>query len=205
MRVDKIVLRAILNTLAAIAVLFVLLFSAVAIIFPSTMMQFTYDLGMDGASIHFAERAYERGEKIYFIGFATEVAIGIEDYEEIDVCGEKFIKDNEFAKYCESREKKVGQPEGAYAKYIYGQICVAKYYRGKKIAAVERAFALNGERTFETGNPVAAVLFTAIGEEDKTSVALVVQKMETFDVNGLSAADQSYFNSLLGFAREKAV
>ena len=41
----------------AAALLFVFMFSALIFIYPSTMMEITYDLGMDSASISFAETA----------------------------------------------------------------------------------------------------------------------------------------------------
>ena len=79
MNIDKVILRVILNTLAAVAALFVFLFSTLIIFFPSTMMNFTYDMGMDAASISYARREYKRTDKIYYIARATETAIGIGD------------------------------------------------------------------------------------------------------------------------------
>ncbi|MBQ8658733.1 MAG: hypothetical protein IJ506_06325 [Clostridia bacterium] len=199
MRVDKVILRAVLSTLAAIVALFVLLFSALAIIYPSTMMQFTYDLGMDGASIHFATRAYERSEEVYYAAFATEVAIGIEDYAEIDSCGEKLIKDKKFGEYCQDRDEKIGKSEGSYQKYIYGQVCVAKYQRGKVEKAIARAFELNGTG-FAENNPVASLLVAALVEQDENCVSAIVERLNAFDRSALSESEQTYLDSLIALA-----
>jgi len=180
MRGDKLILKAVLSTLAAIVALIVLLFSALAIFFPSTMMQFTYKLGMEDASIHFAERAYNRSNEIYFAAFATEVAIGAGDFEEIDSCGEKFIKNKKFAAYCQECDEKFHASEGAYSRYIYGQVCVAKYKKGKQEKALARAMELNGA-TFTEGNPISAVLRAAILKKDKPTVEAVLNVLKGFN------------------------
>jgi len=183
MRGDKVILKAVLSTLAAIVALIVLLFSALAIFFPSTMMSFTYKLGMEDASIHFAERAYDRSKEIYFSAFATEVAIGVGDLEEIDVCGEKFIKDKKFATYCEEKDQSFNVSAGSYSRYIYGQVCVAKYQRGKAEKAVARAVELNGT-SFVEGNPITAVLHAAIRKQDTSTVEAVLNVLKGFDKTG---------------------
>ncbi len=189
MRGDKIILKAVLSTLAAIAALFLLLFSALAIFFPSTMMKFTYDLGMEDASLHFAERAYERSDEIYFVAFATEVAIVAEDFKEIDVYGEKFIKDKKFSEYCEEKDEAFNAQSGSYRRYVYGQICVAKYKKGKAEKAIARAVELNGG-TFVEGNPISAVLHVALQKQDKTTVQEILNVLKTFDKTGTGVDGQ---------------
>ncbi len=196
MRGDKIILKAVLSTLAAIVTLIVLLFSALAIFFPSTMMKFTYDLGMGDASLHFAQRAYERSDEIYFVAFATEVAIVEEDFKEIDAYGEKFIKDKKFNEFCQEKDESFNAQTGSYRRYVYGQICVAKYKRGKAEKAVARAVELNGG-TFVEGNPISAVLHAALRKQDKTTVQAVLNVLKTFDKAGAGVDAQVLDRTIL--------
>ena len=76
---------------------------------------------------------------------ATETAIEIEDFQEIEVCGLKMISDEEFFTYC-------AEKDSAYVDYIYGEIGVAKYNRGKTEEAVEFVFANTSENAFPRNN-----------------------------------------------------
>jgi galactose-1-phosphate uridylyltransferase len=62
--------------------------------FPSTMMGLTYNLGMDKSSIYFAECAYSRSDDVYYIAYATEIAIEGESIDKIieDEIGIVFAK-----------------------------------------------------------------------------------------------------------------
>ncbi|MBO5411492.1 MAG: hypothetical protein J6A38_00190 [Clostridia bacterium] len=191
MGVDKIIWRAILSTLAAVVLLIMFLFVALVCFYPSTMMELTYKLGMDKQSIRFAERAYKRSDDVYYIAYATEVAIGIESYEKIDVCGEKFISDTEFEEYCLSENP-------TYKQYVYGQVCVAKYEREQKDEAVERAFELLEEGAFPKNNAVVAVLLTALSENDGQTVAKIQIKMTELQ-GKISPTDKPYFDEILAF------
>ena len=96
MRVDKVIARAALSTVAAILLLCAMMIATLCLAFPQTVMKLTYDLGMDGASVKFATIAYERSENnVYYIAYATEVAIGAEDYENVRSCGKTFVQDKE--------------------------------------------------------------------------------------------------------------
>ena len=83
MRVDKVILRAFLSTFTAIILLLAFMLVALIGLYPSTMMEITYDLGMDASSIRYAERAYDWSKDEYFIANAMEMAIGLKDYEKI--------------------------------------------------------------------------------------------------------------------------
>ncbi|MBE5739852.1 MAG: hypothetical protein E7349_03230 [Clostridiales bacterium] len=197
MSVDKVILKAVLNTLAAIAALFVFLFSALIIFYPSTMMKFTYDMGMDAASISYAKREYKRTSEIYYIARATETAIGLGDAEKILSCGEIFIADEDFASYCaEINANKPENTKGGYEQYIYGQVCVSEYALGKKTEAVERAFGYIGD-AFPVQNAVAAVLISALVKGDIQTVELIKGKMEQLQVANLSEADKAYYAEIL--------
>ena len=54
MSVDKVIIRTFLSTLAAIALLFGIMLLALVAFFPSTMMELTYNLGLDASSIRYA-------------------------------------------------------------------------------------------------------------------------------------------------------
>ena len=195
MGVDKIVLRAFLSTLLAIVILIAGMALVLVAAFPSTLMELSYDLGMDKSSIWYAKRAYKRSDDIYFIAFATDVAIGMGDCEKIEYCGEKMLADDEFAAYC--AEKSESLPESVsmtYDQYVYGQVCVAIYEQGKKEDAVDRAFELTSG--FPKNNAVVAVLYTAIGERDSATVALIKGKMEQMK-STLTDTDGAYFEWVL--------
>lgn len=200
MRVDKVILRAALSTLAAIVILFGFMIFALCYIYPSTMMNIAYDLGMDGASITCAKRSYKRSDEVYYIAFATEVAILSEDYEEIAKCGALFAEDDEFATYCKTRNGELGSDvQGTYEQYVYGQICVAEYQIGEKAEAVNDAFAYVGN-AFPQNNAVVAVLVTALGEHDLTTVESIKGKMEQLQ-NGIPEQDKAYFGDVLALAQ----
>ncbi len=194
---DKVILRAILNTLAAVAVLFVFLFSTLIIFFPSTMMKFTYNMGMDAASISYARREYKRTDEIYFIERATRTAIGLGDAEKIFSCGTAFIADDDFALYCEQRN--AYETEGAiggYEQYIYAQVCVSEYALGRKTEAVERAFGFIKD-SFPVQNPAAAVLVKALVKKDVQTVELIKGKMEQLQQANLSETDKAYYAEMV--------
>lgn len=190
MDADKIILKSILNTLLAILILFVFMFGMLFAFFPSTMMGITYRFGMDGASIYFAERSYRDSGEIYFISYATEVAIGCDDYAKIESCGEAFIADEEFASYCAERNEQIGDVGGTYQQYVYVNVCLSKYQTKGGEAAAQSAFAYTAG--FPKNNAIAAVLFTALEKGDGATVQLIRAEMDERK-DGLSAADAKYF------------
>ena len=119
MRVDKVILRAALSTLAATVILFACMLGGLCLFYPSTMMNITYDLGMDASAVHHATRAYTRLDDVSYIAFATEVAIGADDDEELAECGDLFIADEQFSEYCAARTAELGDVEGTYEQYVY--------------------------------------------------------------------------------------
>ena len=201
MSVDKIILRAILSTLAAIALLLVTMLCALLLFFPSTMMGITYSLGMENSSIRNAERAYERNGNIYYIARATQTAIEIEDYKKINSCGIQLVEDSEFTSYCEKKkeqqQEKYEENIGDYEHYIYGQICVAKYNLGEKQDAVNCAFSWTPENVFPKNNAIIVVLLTSFWAEDNETVDLIKGKMNE-RLGNLSEADRAYCDQLLG-------
>ncbi len=205
MRLDKVVLRAFLSTVAAIAALLLFMIFALCTIYPATMMQITYDLGMDNLAIANAKQAYKRTGDVYYIAFATETAIGIDDLEQIDVCGSMLIVNDGFDGYCETRNETLPEKvkgEITYDQYVYGQVCVAKYNRGNKSEAVDKAFEWVGYDCFPQNNAIVAVLMTALIADDTATVDLVEEKLLTMQTDDFSQDEQNYYDMWLGFAQE---
>ncbi len=204
MRIDKVILRAAISTLLAVVVLFGVMIFALSYFFPRTMMNITYDLGMDGASITCAKRSYNRSGEVYYIAFATETAILSSDYEEIADCGKHLIEDDgqAFEKYCQEKTEKMSESfVGDYEQYIYGQICIAEYSLGNKNEAIEDAF-LYLQGAFPANNGAVALLLTAIAQNDAETVSQIQQKMQTVQQSVLSAEDKAYFLSMMQVLNE---
>ena len=186
MSVDKVILMAVLTTLAAIGILLVFIVVGLCSLFPSTSMHITYDMGMEASCIYFAERAYKGSHEIYYIAYATEVAIEDDKTEKIATCGEKFIADEKFEEYCSLKGEN-------YKQFIYGQVCVSKYDKGEKGESVALAVeSLNGG--FPEGNALVAVLLTALQAEDGATVALIKDKL--VEIQGQIGANAYLENTL---------
>ena len=200
MRVDKVILRAVLNTLYAIGILFAFMILTLVCVYPSTLMRMTYDLGMDSMSIMFAKSAYNRTDEVYYIAYATEVAIGIDSDKKILSCGERFIADDQFADYCAERNAILPDDvQGTYEQYVYGKVCVAEYNLGDKEEAVEKAFDFFGEE-FPRNNAVAALIVASLFNEDTETVETIKGKMEQLKVEEMSEDDAIFFGEMLALA-----
>lgn len=207
MSVEKIIVRSFLSTLAAIVILLVFMVGMLVAVYPETMMNVSYDLGMEKASVWFAERAYKRHDKIETIAFATAVALEENMYDKILSCGDKMINDNEFADYCqrkdEENEKKYeGQTEileilGSYDQYVYAQVSVAQYKTGDKDGAVTRAVnAVELASDFPKNNAIVCLLIEADSDGDETLVQTLLLEMETLYSDGWKDADKAYYNEI---------
>ncbi len=201
MGVDKVIVKSFLSTLAAIALLCAFMLVSLVGFFPATMMELTYDLGMDAFSIHFAERAYDWSGNEKYIAHAMETAIGLKDTQKIEECGERLIQDDKFLEYCAERNEQLGGGIAlTYESYVFGQVCVAKYENGDKTEAVTLAF----ERTvgFPEGNAVLVVLYRALVAGDAETVNLIREKMGQLNVEALSEEDKACFTAALQLLAE---
>ncbi len=192
MRVDRVILRAFLSSLAAVTLLLAFMLGVLCLAFPSTMMDMTYRLGMEGASIHFAERVYENSGEVSYIAFATEVAIEEEDAEKILSCGKRLLADEGYADYC--KEQNVG-----YGRYVCGRVCIAEYQSGEKAAALERAFGSLEKGKFPQSNPVVALVVAAEGDEPFLSE--IGKKLSSLAID--NDADAGYRNQVLRIITEE--
>ncbi len=175
MGVDKVILRAFLSTLAAIGILLSFMILSLVAFFPSTMMECAYDLGMESSSIRFAERAYKSSDDVYYIAYATEVAIEDDRKGKILSCGEKFLKDKHFEDYCAEKNE-------SYRQYIFGQVSVCKYEKGDKSSAVELACSAIKEGTFPKNNAVVAVIVASLQENDAATLDEIYAKISGLKV-----------------------
>lgn len=198
MSLDKVIKKATLSTLAAVLGLIAFMIVALSLIFPSTMMRITYSLGMDASSISFAKSAYSRSDEVYFIAYATEVAIGADEEKKIVSCGETFISDENFASYCADKNAHLPSDTtgGTYEQYVYSQVCVAMYELNKKEAAVTRAFELIGS-SFPKNNPVAALVVFAKRANDTQTVEMIKGNLENMQGEELSDTDKAYLAEFL--------
>ncbi len=195
MGVDKIILRAFLSTLAAIFVLIAFMFLTLIAFFPSTMMELSYDMGMESSSIRYAERAYRSSEDVYYIAYATEVAIEEQAQEKIRTCGEELISHADFAAYCAQK----GEGEEEYKNFLFGQVCLSKYAAGDVDGAIALAISTLGEGRFARGNAVVALLIQALEKEDVETQNKLAQAMENLSV---AAEDQAYYAEAKGLLGE---
>ncbi len=198
---DRVIRKAIFRTLAAIGILIVFLITALVTFFPGNMMEITYDLGMEKASIHFAERAYKSSGDIYYAAFATETAISEGRTGKIVSCGERFITDEDFDEYCAEKNSGISAEllaeNGGYEQYVYGQVCLAKYKQGDKQGAL--AFALESlAGGFAKNNAMVALLVTAAMNGDTETLTQI--KVQLNQMQGLVGSDEGYLQSALAYA-----
>ena len=200
MRLDKVILRAILSTLAAIGVLFLVMILSCLFFFPSTLMHITYDMGMEKSAVRNAERAYKLDGGVEYMAFAFSIAVDNGDYEKVQAYGEKIIADDEFADYCTAQDNENQGNEylvGGYAQFVYGNTYSAQYRNGEKEEALQNAYAV--AKDFAPGNPVARILIAALEKEDYTTAAEIYHTLlewretDMFDTN-------AYLNQMIALA-----
>lgn len=201
MHVDKIILRAALTTLAVVLMLCAFMTLALCFVFPSTMMQITYDMGMNAASVKYAERAYDYSGDVYYAAFATEVAILDGNTEKIAECGNKLISDEQFATYCAARNAdKPLLAKGKYEQYVYGQVYAAEYAiattTAEKSLVINKAFLSLEADSFPQGNAVATVVIAARKKDDTETLLAIREKMNEIDKDAFTAADAARFDDV---------
>ena len=197
MRVDKVIIRAVLSTLAAAVVLFAFVTLALCFIFPSTMMELTFRADMNDASVKYAKRAYKYTGEAYYLAYGLDVAVWDKDYERIDDCGSLLLQAEGFLGYCEKRNEQLSQQgiSMTYEQYVCGQVCTAKYALGDKSEAVEVAFSALTGNIFPENNAVVALLSIAKRAEDDETVNSIKTKLDGLSP-ALSETDKPYFEEI---------
>jgi hypothetical protein len=143
----------------------------------------------------YAYRAYETTGEVYFLGFATRVAINLDNYEDVEYYGTELLKDEEvFTQYCLDIDQKEDFENGTYEMYLAGKFAVAKYELGKKDEAQEYAFdSLEG--AFPKNNAAMALLFAAMQNRDTETENAVINRIRT--LTPVSEADRDYLRAFL--------
>ena len=199
---DKVVFRTVVNTLIAILALFGVMMLLLCFVYPSTMMQLTYDLGMEESSMKYAERAYNHTEDVYYAAFGFETAIGESDCANVEKFGGLMLANEEnFTTYCAERDQSIDTTQITYKQYVYGQVSVAQYKQDKKATAVDTAFdGLNG--TFTQNNAVVALLLQTLSEGDVDTLAQLREKMEDLQGTLSDVAEEEYLNRALSLCAQ---
>ncbi len=206
MRLNKIILRAFLQTFFAALLLMGISLGVVCLAFPQTMMDVTYSMGMDGASVDFALTSYERFGTVEYIKRGADTALAANLYEKAEECLEKLVADDDFDATCEALDRAneaANKPTG-YRAYYYRQLCIAKYEVGKTTEAVDCATTLLGGK-FEQGNPLVAVIALARADKDvqagQATLVYALQQMDKLQADGVcdgyEDADKAYFGQVL--------
>jgi hypothetical protein len=159
------------------------------------MMTISYKGGNDKGAMRYAYRAYETTGELYFVGFATRVAIALDNFEDTDCYGSELVKDEaNFETYCSEIDKKEGYEQGTYEIFVLGKIAVAKYELGKKAEAEEYAFnTLDGK--FPENNAVVALWVTAVQNGDFETANAIVEKLRVLAVD--NETDRAYLLAFL--------
>ncbi len=193
MSTDKVVWRSILMTLLSIIVLFGVMLLLLCFVFPATMMQLTYDLGMDKSSVKYAMRVYERSDDVVYVAFAMEISIQLENEEWIEEYGLQLLDDDEFETYAKLRNDEIAQGnEGIvdeqekitlpYQQYVYGQVSIAQYAQGKVSKAQDTAFAsLQGD--FPEMNAVCVLFLTSMQKGDIETADRIAAEIQTYQAD----------------------
>ena len=197
MGVDKVILKAFLSTLLAALLLMIFLIGGIALLFPQSMMRIAYNLGMEETAVFFAEASYSRTDEVYYIAYATEVAMEDDNTQKVIECGEQLIAHKEFSSYCAEKNEGAAENVAGYDQYIYGRVCIAKYDSGDKNGAVSLAFEGIGD-SFPKNNAVVAVLIKAAKKGDEKTVALIKEKM--LQMQEIPESDSEYFAATLALA-----
>lgn len=202
MRLDKVILRAILSTLAAIGVLFLVMILSCLFFFPSTLMHLTYDMGMEKSAVRNAERAYKLDGGVEYMAFAFSIAVDNGDFEKVQAYGEKIIADDEFADYCKAQD---GENEGneylvgGYAQFVYGNTYSAQYRNGEKSEALTNAYAVS--RNFVPGNAVARILIAALQSKDYATAKTICETLLEWKTADMPTANE-YLEEMIQLAEK---
>ena len=209
MRVDKVILKAALSTLAAIAILLSVMAAACFAFFPATVMEISYNVGWTETAVENAERAYKQSGDVSFLAFAFEVSVSNGDDKSTEKYGLKLIAHEDFASYCTAEDENVGAIAGGYASYVHGKTYAAMYRNGKTQQAVDLAFE-QVQTSFVRNNPVVRVLLSALQKNDMRAGALIHQRLVAIKQAQLSsptysATDLSYLDEIIALAERYCV
>ena len=162
------------------------------------MMELSYDFGRDETSIRYAQRAYDWFDDTYYMAYAMEVAIGSDNQEMIEKCGEIVVEDDAyFTQYCAEKQEALSDSVTTrYEDYLYGKIAVAKYAQGKKEESVNYAFdSLKGG--FPLDNAAVAVFYAAARNGDQATLDMIKGKMEEQQASTFADGEKAEYDKML--------
>ncbi len=204
MRIDKLIVKTVVNTLIAVLVLLVAMFGILSLFFPQTMMKITYSMGFDKSSVNFSVTAYERFGVAEYAGYGADVALQASLHGQAETCIESLLADDGFESYCNSRNEQLTgeQRNTTMQAYYRRQLCLSIYWQGDGERAVNRALELMGD-TFAAGNPLVEVIrYARIDSEGgDATVRYALAKMVAIQSGEAyarySAEDKAYFDQVI--------
>ena len=150
------------------------------------MMNVTYDLGMDSASVYFAKSAYRQNGDVSYIAFATETCIGADDDGGTVECAELLMKDDKFFSYAQSKDEKLNVSYGSYKKFVCTNYALACYDVNDKEKAITFVKSVSGT-AYAADEPLVALFVYAIGKEDGETVRSLHGAVSALSASGENA------------------
>lgn len=196
MQLDKVILRAIGSTLAAIGILLLVMLLSCSFFFPSTLMNVACNLGMESVAVHYAERAYKLDDGAEYMAYAFSVSVENGNYKKVEKYGKKLIDNDEFEEYCALQDEEQSEYYvGSYAQYVYGNTYAAQYRNGDKVGAIENAKAKT--ISFEKGNALARILIASLQAEDLETARTIYEELT---LRWQTDGDNAYLAEMIALA-----
>ena len=139
-RLNKLILKTALITLACVLALALLLFGVFSLFVPSVMVSLTDKLGMESACARYSAAVYEKSGAIDDLAVAVERNYGAGRYEAAAEYGTELLQRDDFDSYSAARDADSLGLTASYAQYAAGIVSVSQYYSGDTDAAVRTAF-----------------------------------------------------------------
>ena len=219
-KVNKIIWKSILATLASTLILCGVLTLSCVCFFPPTVMEFAYSVGWDKTAMKYAQKSYERFGESYYAAYAMEIAADLELHEKTERYAEALISCGDFDAFCLSEDARVSSgaaagdnnlPQGSYRQYVYVRLCLAKYRLNKADEAIKLATSSLGGtegaggaggaegdpcREFPPNNALAAVLLYALNDGDTQTVSRISAVISSIDDSALGESDKEYLAAM---------
>ena len=196
-RLNKLILKTALITLACVLALALLLFGVFSLFVPSVMVSLTDKLGMESACARYSAAVYEKSGAIDDLAVAVERNYGAGRYEAAAEYGTELLQRDDFDSYSAARDADSLGLTASYAQYAAGIVSVAQYYSGAADAAVRTAFDACGI-AFPQNNAVVYLIDAAMNVRADTAACrvLLTRLQELQSQLSPSAAEDSEYISV---------
>ena len=195
-RLNKLILKTALITLACVLALALLLFGVFSLFVPSVMVSLTDKLGMESACARYSAAVYEKSGAIDDLAVAVERNYGAGRYEAAAEYGAELLQRDDFDSYSAARDADSLGLTASYAQYAAGIVSVAQYYSGAADAAVRTAFDACGI-AFPQNNAVVYLIDAAMNVRADTAACRVLltrlQELES-RLSPSTAEDSKYIS-----------